>query len=108
MNQFDQLIKNQAETEEKIIGDYLIKAGVSLKDLGDLFIAIENKTHNYKGMRNRAIKKVSDILRSNACGLRTAYAHSLISKVSGLSYGYVQRIAYDPHPENIIKSIESQ
>ncbi len=106
MNQFMQLISSQFESEEKIITDNLVKAGFDMFGATDLVTLIENRDPANKAMRNLAIKKVSDLLRSNICGLRTGYAHSLLAKISGLSYGYVQRIAYDSNPAAIIKSTE--
>ncbi len=107
MNRFMQLISSQFESEEKTITDNLVtKAGLDMCDAIDLMYLIKDKSHIKKADRNLAINQVSSILRSNKCGLRTGYVHSLLAKISGLSYGYVQRIAYDSNPTAIIKSTE--
>jgi hypothetical protein len=104
MDQFTQLISSQFETEENIIAKSLIeRAGYELFHASDLIYAIEDKDPTHRKERNHAIKEVSCILKSNKCALRPYYVFSLLSKISGLSPGYIQRISNSENPVEMLK-----
>jgi hypothetical protein len=86
--------KYQYESELQIIRDNLYKAGYASEDIEAMLDLMRDKTNDRLSDRNAIIKEVSETMRGNICALRTYYVHDLLAKITGLSPGTIQRIAY--------------
>jgi uncharacterized protein (DUF2249 family) len=98
------MIDNQLKAEEDIILTSLTQAGMDKEEAGEYLEIIKDKDPAKKGYRNTIIKEVAEMMKRRPCSFQKWYVHEILSKITGLVPGYIDRIVYDPDPASIIKT----
>jgi 2-iminoacetate synthase ThiH len=97
-------IVNQFKAEEEEIKGYLMKSGLNELSSTIFIDTIKSNDPDKKAERNVSIKQLAEILKGRSCALQNWYIYDLLSKVTGLSPSYINRIAYEKDPASILKT----
>jgi len=99
-----QNINNQFESEEKTVRESLLKMGFHAVIVEDMLSVIKSKDPALRFKRNETLRETANLLKGTRSGLRPWLVYDLLSKISGLTVNYMQRICQNINPVNMLKN----
>jgi hypothetical protein len=95
---------DQLTTEERVIKDNLLKAGITMDAIEEKLRIAKDSSANNKPARNIAIKEIADIMRGQECALQSWYVQGILSKITKLSPNYIQIISNTTNPADLLRN----